>query len=349
MTREHRPQLDGLRFVAFAGVFVHHVQPAFRFGALGVPLFFVLSGFLITRILILHEGPSIGRTLGAFYARRALRIFPIYYGTLFFCRAFLYLERPRWHYLFLTNVYVFKIGGFPWLIGHFWTLAVEEQFYLTFPLLILAAPKRYRFAAVVASFIVCKAATIATYYAAGPRPYLMLLPMSAAPPILLGCLTGLWEIRRGGRPWYLWLGIALFAAYSGWRLGPLPFPAGVIYGDVQNLAFALLVLGLWSSSGRLARALAFKPAAYLGKISYGLYVYHFIMIDRARAIAGDAPFPLGVVAFAGTVAISILSWHFFESPILALKRWFLYDRSSGVGAEVAAQEAGDAFAGGDVH
>jgi peptidoglycan/LPS O-acetylase OafA/YrhL len=349
MAPEHRPQLDGLRLVAFAGVFVYHIQPAFAYGALGVQLFFVLSGFLITRILVLCEGPSIARTLRAFYARRALRIFPIYYGTLLFCRTFLYLEGAKWQYLFLTNFYVFKFGRFPRYIAHFWTLGVEEQFYLTFPLALYAAPKRHRFAAVVALFIACKAATIATYYAVGPRIYLDCLPIYAAAPLLIGCLAGLWEIRRGGRPWYIWLGIALFAAHSVLRLPPLPWPAEVIYRDVQYVAFALLVLGLWSSSGWLARALAFKPAAYLGKISYGLYVYHVPVIDWARTIAGDAPFPLGVVALAGTIAVSILSWHLFESPILALKRWFPYDRSPGVGAEVAAEEPRDALAGRDVH
>ena len=92
---EHRPQIDGLRFVAFLGIFLLHCNSArFPAGELGVPLFFTLSGFLITRILLRNETGSPGRNLGTFYARRILRIFPLYYAVLIALLACGQLEQP---------------------------------------------------------------------------------------------------------------------------------------------------------------------------------------------------------------------------------------------------------------
>jgi peptidoglycan/LPS O-acetylase OafA/YrhL len=280
-TLGNRPRLDGLRFLAFLGVFIFHVEPAFKHGALGARLFFALSGFLIVRILV------------------------------------------------LTNIYVFEAGRFLQHIAHFWTLGVEEQFYLAFPLFLFAVPKRRRLAAVVTQFVACKVATIAILWVTDPRPYAGQLPMVAAPPILPGCLAGLWELRKGGRSWHLWLGVLLIAAHSacGRLTMAWPFPLRLLYADVYDAAFALVVLGLWSSSGTISLALAWRPIAYLGSISYGIYVYHVAAIEWAHTIAGDAPLLLGVVAFAGTVLISVMSWHLFESPILRLKSRFPYGAS----------------------
>jgi peptidoglycan/LPS O-acetylase OafA/YrhL len=327
-SEQHRPQLDGLRFIAFVGVFVAHVDTAFKWsGTGGVRLFFALSGFLITRILVSNEGSSYRRNLGVFYARRALRIFPIYYAVLLVYYAAGQLESPGWQFLYITNIYMFKFNHFPWRIAHFWSLAVEEQFYLGFPLFLFAVPRRFRAVAIVAVLAACKLATVAIVLKTGPRIGLMMLPVTAVSPILLGCLAGLWELKKGARPWYLWLGIALLALSFACDRFVVALPLRALYVDVANAAFVLVVLGLWSSSDRVSRALAWRPVAYLGKISYGLYVYHMAGIEWARGIAGDAPLPMGVVAFALTVFVSALSWRLFESPILQLKSWFPYDRS----------------------
>src|SRR5262249_40880734 len=148
----YMPQLDGLRAVAVLAVVAHHTLPgplvdALNPGAAGVRLFFVLSGFLITGILLgcresmAQQGA--GQALASFYARRFLRIFPLYYFAL----AVVLLagvqearDGAAWHLAYLSNVYGVRQG---WLgsLAHFWSLAVEEQFYLVWPALVLSLPR----------------------------------------------------------------------------------------------------------------------------------------------------------------------------------------------------------------
>jgi peptidoglycan/LPS O-acetylase OafA/YrhL len=152
----HMTQLDGLRALAVLGVFVEHTLPnqivtVLDSGQAGVRLFFVLSGFLITGILIRARdqatagGGSLNHVLRAFYARRFLRIFPLYYFVLGLALALgisAAREGAAWHLLYLSNVY-FVLGGPDATIGHFWSLAVEEQFYLFWPMVVLFAPRRW--------------------------------------------------------------------------------------------------------------------------------------------------------------------------------------------------------------
>jgi peptidoglycan/LPS O-acetylase OafA/YrhL len=147
-------QLDGLRAVAVGAVMLQHFwlgAGLFDFGAMGVRLFFVLSGFLITGILLksrelLDSGeqrPSFA--LGRFYIRRFLRIFPLYYAVLlaaWLLRLWGTRGEMGWHLAYLTNVDLFLRGRWWGDISHFWSLAVEEQFYLVWPLVILLAPRR---------------------------------------------------------------------------------------------------------------------------------------------------------------------------------------------------------------
>jgi Acyltransferase family len=156
---EHRPTLDGLRFLAFLGVFLFHIdEGVFPLGALGVKVFFALSGFLICRILILREGPSIHKNLRSFYWRRTLRIFPLYYAVLLGFRLFGGgLEGSRWQYGYAINFYVWRNGRWPVQLGHFWSLAVEEQFYVVFPLILYCSPRRHRAALILMLILVCEA------------------------------------------------------------------------------------------------------------------------------------------------------------------------------------------------
>src|SRR5262245_19521999 len=154
------PQLDGLRAIAVFAVMLHHFLPLAHFplrefvdlGMLGVRLFFVLSGFLITGILLTcrqaidlkAETPSFA--LRHFFIRRFLRIFPVYYATLTMVAA---LNVPYvrdtllWHLSYLSNVRFATISSFEGSLGHLWSLAVEEQFYLIWPWLIIFAPRKY--------------------------------------------------------------------------------------------------------------------------------------------------------------------------------------------------------------
>ncbi|MGL4555431.1 MAG: acyltransferase family protein, partial [Gemmataceae bacterium] len=141
----HRPQLDTLRLLAFLAVFAYHLDDRrYAYGWMGVPLFFALSGFLITRLLLLHESGSVGRDLGVFYARRTLRIFPLYYATLAALLALGMLPRPGWYFAYLMNVDLFVTNVWPGRTVHFWSLCVEEQFYLLYPAVLLLWPRRGR-------------------------------------------------------------------------------------------------------------------------------------------------------------------------------------------------------------
>jgi peptidoglycan/LPS O-acetylase OafA/YrhL len=160
MTRRHKymPQLDGLRALAVALVAYSHwiplkYQTFFGFGIAGVQLFFVLSGFLITGILLrCRELPERRNALRSFYARRFLRIFPLYYATLAACYV-LGVNSARssifWHLAYLSNFYFFNLGGWEGPLSHFWSLAVEEQFYLIWPAIVLFVPQRYLAASIV--------------------------------------------------------------------------------------------------------------------------------------------------------------------------------------------------------
>ena len=150
----HMPQLDGLRACAVMAVMAYHFLPAWNLnlGAiLGVKLFFVLSGFLITGILLRsreaaeNAGQSAGTTLRQFYIRRILRIFPLYYFVIGIALV-LNLEPVReilpWLLTYTLNIHMANQGWFVDKFAHFWSLAIEEQFYLVWPWLILFAPKK---------------------------------------------------------------------------------------------------------------------------------------------------------------------------------------------------------------
>jgi peptidoglycan/LPS O-acetylase OafA/YrhL len=155
----HMPQLDGIRAVAVLMVMWHHFQPKYLstsvgapWGAVGVGLFFTLSGFLITRILLrcklkIAAGEAgMGGMLRQFYVRRCLRIFPLYYATLLFLVLFNVTgirERVWWHVAYLSNyLFSYRITKFGPVERHFWSLAVEEQFYLIWPLVIFLTPRK---------------------------------------------------------------------------------------------------------------------------------------------------------------------------------------------------------------
>jgi peptidoglycan/LPS O-acetylase OafA/YrhL len=305
---EHRPTLDGLRFLAFLGVFLFHIdEGVFPLGALGVKVFFALSGFLICRILILREGPSIHKNLRSFYWRRTLRIFPLYYAVLLGFRLFGGgLEGSRWQYGYAINFYVWRNGRWPVQLGHFWSLAVEEQFYVVFPLILYCSPRRHRAALILMLILVCEAVR---FWMSGSR-FVGLLPWVAGLAILMGCLAAMWELTgRRCHAAVLPCGIALI-----WLGSTVPV-AGY---DVQNFGCVAVVLGVWSAKGVVATVLSWRPIVYLGRISYGLYVFHLPILSWLRPLAPN-PVVLGAVALAITVVVAATSWHFFERPILGLK------------------------------
>lgn len=342
-----RPDLEGLRGIAILLVVLCHVRvPGAEAGFVGVDVFFVLSGFLITGLLV-EDGERTGRIrLGAFYARRVRRILPaaivVLASTLLAAQLVLSpLDLPRVAQdglaasLSLANVrfavdatdYFAPIDASPLL--HYWSLAVEEQFYLLWPVLLLLAARlgRPRVAMIVlatvilvGSFLLCLAMTTAS----GPWAYYS-LPTRA------------WELAAGGllaltAPWYRWVRGPVAAAVGWLGLGLLAVGLGAIHAttDYPGLAALLPTLGAVAiiASGSAAGSpgsivLARAPLRWLGRISYSLYLWHWPILvlgpvalglanTEDAAVGGDLPVRLGLVMLA--VVLAAVTWRFVEEP-----------------------------------
>jgi peptidoglycan/LPS O-acetylase OafA/YrhL len=349
-TLAYRPQLDGLRAVAVAAVAWSHWERPYQFGipfGTGVHLFYVLSGFLITGILLnVRERADRTEGLKAFYIRRALRIFPAFYLTLALAWA---ADIPPvrdtfwWHALYVSNVQVVMSGEWPGAISHFWSLAVEEQFYLAWPWLIVFAPRRWLGPAILAA-IGC--GPVFRYWLATLDYHEALLAV-LTPGSLDSLGVGAWlalaardhdsEPEMASRdPWSAFRRLSLVAG-AGWvglliweRLAtplPLPLPLLSVKQTLQAIVFGWIVLnasiGFRGIPGRILSA---QPVVYVGRISYGVYLAHGFagaMLATIGLSSHTMPEPWRFIALATvTVAVAAASWRFYEAPINRLKAKF---------------------------
>lgn len=334
------PQLDGLRCLAFLAVFALHAAPErFPWGWGGVQVFFALSGFLITRLLVRGHSGHLGADLGRYYYRRTLRIFPLYYAVLALVALTGRLPDAGWFATYTYNIRGYLNQGVDETIGHFWTLCVEEQFYLLYPLLLLLTPARFRFGLIVALLVAAKGFQAWAEGHANVRAARILLPFCGE-DLLWGCLAGLIDLRRppGRREGTACLALGLPLLVLGWNLHVGRLPLAVAVQDLASTTLygvgsALLVFGASRCRDRwLVGLLALTPVAYLGRISYGLYAFHMpVLRGWTRATFVDLLLPSPWADLALTIALASLSWHWFEGPINRLK-----DRRSRITAEVRA-------------
>lgn len=327
MTSERLPQLDGLRAVAVAFVMAFHFIPwvdgVAPLGAIGVRLFFVLSGFLITRILLASQDRALGPALRSFYWRRSLRIFPVFYLVLLLA-ALINIGPIRqtigWHLAYLTNFYLFDRGGWHGSISHLWSLAVEEQFYLVWPWLMLLLPERRLPVLVV--IMVC-VAPLSRLLIGGPMH--SVLPLSCVDSLGAGALLAMPAMRPlmmrvgllAGLPL---LAVSLWLRYAG--MSGVGYEVALDFGVSLTSAW-LVGRAAAGFGGAIGRFLTAGPVVYAGTISYGLYLYHgFMPYLLGRYVPGFVELPWavrGVTLTALTVATAAVSWRFFEAPILTLK------------------------------
>lgn len=349
------PQLDGLRAFAILPVLLTHSYyyfpdlPISWFGPqgwIGVDLFFVLSGFLITRILIESKGTP--RYYLNFYARRGLRVWPVYYLLLFFVfvvcahvphhwnRYFPKSLFPAWYFIFYLQNTFFDLPTIPLALQVTWSLANEEQFYLGWPFLI-SWIKAARLPLVLLGIII--ATPIARMFAypllgAASNTFFRFDQLAA------GALAGWYVCSPGFDATKFarlsWAGAGLFAialcvaVYDG--RAEMYMPYGYLYLPLALGCAGLLGLAIsLPASSLYVRLLNWKVLRYIGKISYGLYLYHIIAF---RVVFASPLYPLFltkgafgqalimIMQWSSAFALAMLSWHFFESPLLRLKSRF---------------------------
>ena len=341
-------QLDGLRAIAVAGVVVQHalgflpVWPLnvwFESGTAGVRLFFVLSGFLITGILLRARQSAavchVSRWVvwRAFYIRRALRILPLAYLVLAvaWLAGFPSIREHPWMYaLYVSNVQVARHGFTDPGLDHFWSLAIEEQFYLFWPVVLLATPRKWiapAMGTIAAASVVARAAILSTPGGVPPFVRAMVMTPSRLDALAIGGLLA-WQQMAYPRATRLTVAALLIGGIAA-RFGANLLSESVLVmplpetGDV--LLCAALVLSVSQGiGGILGRALAMRPVVAIGTISYGIYVYHMVL----AALIPAFPLPYGytrlVWMVGATVPVAALSWRWFERPLNDLKERFPY-------------------------
>lgn len=337
---EYFNSLNTLRAIAVLLVIFQHWLPnesvllKLHAGNLGVDIFFTLSGYLITNILLNDIENSrarqlpVSRLLGNFFARRVLRIVPAYLLALiltFLLRNWLSpFDAAAWPYLltFTFNIYVFRLGDWPWTILHYWTLAVEEQFYLCWPLLMVFAGNRSR------PFFMGALVVLAVLSRIALSSYVLfdVLTIACLDAFALGGLLawlnktfpGLQEryIKHLLFPLIL-LGIAIpFLNYAD------GFPLNVLRRFIQSVFAVLLIAYLVYYEKNRSVPLPWfwnnSVLVFLGKISYGMYLYHLLV-----PYVYIFPWHLNsLFRLIMLITLSWASWKYIEWPLLSLKKKF---------------------------
>jgi len=371
----HIPELDGARGLAILLVMVLHFtmeggiqetnveidclfMRAAQFGWIGVDLFFVLSGFLITGILLDAKGSK--GYFRNFYIRRALRIFPLYYGFLAFWffglprlytwpADIVYPVRQLWSWIYLTNISQairHTLAAAPPYTGHFWSLAVEEQFYAVWPIIVFMFSRRTLLrlcgmclvcAPIVRFWLWTIGDPIAAYVLAPAR--MDALAMGAALALVWRGPDGLSRVRVWAWP-TAGTACALFVCmanlHTSGRFDGVPL-ATLGYSCLAVLFAALLTLSLQSRSQLLTALFGRPEMRFMGKYSYALYVFHLpigYFVANTLFRVGQIPRIMGsqlpgqTLFFAASgvlsIAAALSSWHLYEKHFLALKERFAY-------------------------
>lgn len=363
------PWIDVLRAVAVILACMCHLLPGvygptFAQGSYGVDLFFVISGFLITLILLrrrdmIAKGERL-REVGAFFTRRILRLWPAYYFCLvsFILLWLLYDYAGQWEpsrqpgnlswFVFqVTNIYQFLNGLNASLFNHFWSLSVEEQFYLIWPWLLLFLPKRSILPVFVSLLVIGLCAQL---FFPGDHSRLFdgtpgdarLLPIGNFHTLAMGAIVA-WivHVRRDlfDRFSKLFLPLGLIALGLFVLIEWMSPPVIITAWDIpQRLLLAIGcggLIGAAYAAGRTRFPRWLRPVAKLGKISYGVYLYHKIVPYVLMPVLGKLHLSPGVwvdvlICFVITVIWAALSYRYLEAPILRFRKAVVLRKAAAV-------------------
>ena len=340
---QHRPALDGLRALAVAGVVTYHL--GFEWlpgGFLGVDLFFVLSGFLITGILLDELKRHGTIAFSGFFARRARRLLPaLYLLILVVCAWAAFVAAPNaigdlrgaglaavfyvanWFFILTGQSYFSDIQG-PSPLEHTWSLAIEEQFYLFWPILLLFLLRRFGPRALAVTTLVLLAAStflMAVLYNEGDPFVAYFGTFSRMHELLVGCVLAI-TVKRGltlpaAARWSAWIPLALIVIMmvTVSDTGAFYYRGGSLILCVLA-AWLILALGAGAPGGGPTTMLSWKPIVWIGLISYGIYLWHWPLILWLNPVStGLTGISLAIVRISATVLIAAASFYLLERPI----------------------------------
>lgn len=328
--------LDGLRAVSIVMVILGHLNGTRRFfrldmgigdyAHLGVTVFFVISGFLITTLLISERKSHGSISLRLFYARRSVRIFPASFTYLIAMAFLAFGGLIRLNGLDFVCGFSYTMNYLPnrsWQVGHLWSLSVEEQFYLLWPLLFTTMRPKNATRAVIAAIGIGVLARLAARVFLVGTPYrdLEMFPM-VADSLAAGCLLALQRTWLESQAWYrtLWrpgwsvviLGLILVInRYGGYTI------AGVFGTSIVNLGLGILVhRSVYYANDFVGKLLNWRPIAFIGVLSYSLYLWQQLFLNRNSSHWINA-FPENLIlAFAAALA----SYFAVEKPLLGIRK-----------------------------
>lgn len=343
---EYNAGLDGLRGIGLLAILFYHSGVNWIPGGfLSVSTFFTLSGFLITSLLV-YEWDNTGRIdMADFWARRFRRLMP---GSLLALSVISMLGATigdisqiarlrgdglaalfyvsNWRFVYLGSDYADMFAS-PSLVQHFWSLSIEEQFYLTFPLLAIALLRygnRRAIAVVLGGLALLSTAWMAVIFEPDmPTSRLYFGTDTRAAEILLGALLALWHAGRpalqgNARKLAIALGsIGLAGNLFYWFRVPMEtawlWQGGYLIYAMTTVA---IIIGALQPTGPARTILSWRPFPWLGKISYGVYIYHFsFYVTLTSELTGLAPWPLFATRVAATFALAIPSYYLLEQPV----------------------------------
>jgi peptidoglycan/LPS O-acetylase OafA/YrhL len=338
---DRRGGLDSLRFLAILAVlFDHYVDPeVFRPGNISVRFFLLISGFLITRTLLRHDSLDwlgFRAVLKSFYARRALRIWPLYHLLLLtiFAAGWISVLQLTVHGVFLTNFAQAwrNDWNLPWYLAHLWTLCVQEQYYLVWPLLFFVLrSKRWWFLAAMIAVAVCFRLGMLVSGQEGTVGFYT-LPLASFDALAVGSLLAIsherWTVQNPLGLSVVLVGLCLAVSYSGSELLQV-----VVLPVLWLFALGVVTMGVFENRfGRPAGFLNWRPLVFLGRISLGIYLLHMpvwqaFMIWSPSWLdpyVSQPSFHAFALLVPATILLATLSWLYFERPLQQFRRHFAY-------------------------